>query len=42
MQPKLCLQKAKVLSGIYLNTLKCDVGSIKLESKSFRLYRIRD
>ena len=38
---KLFLQKAKVLSGIHLNTWKYNVCSIKLEAKVLRLHRIQ-
>ena len=36
------LHKAKVLSGIQLNTLKYNVFSIKLETKVLRLHRIKN
>ena len=35
------MQKAKVLSGIHLNTWKCSVCSIKLEMKLLGLHKIR-
>ena len=37
---KFYLQKFKVSLGIYLNTWKCNVCGIKLETKVMRLHKI--